>query len=52
MELPDGWKVEKIDEFNVRLSNNKESWRFSDGASGTSGDFIFAFLVALLKNGT
>ena len=50
--LPDGWSLEKIDEFNVLLSKGGESWRFSEGDSGTSGDFVFAFLIDVLKNGS
>ena len=46
--LPDGWAIERIDDFGIRLSGPSGSWRFTDGNGGTSGDFVYEFLSAMI----
>lgn len=50
--LPNGWSIKRVDDFNILLCGKDETWRFSDGISGTSSDFVYAFLAAILENGT
>lgn len=46
-----GWNIKRIDEFNITLSNKYETWRFSEGSSGDSSDFVYEFLKSILDNG-